>query len=104
MKSKRSKATDINSKVRKEVMERDKHCVSCGSRYNLTVAHVFINRSHGGLGVKENLCILCMDCHMKLDHGKLVDSQPIKEITENYLRGLYPEYCVTNLKFRKDIL
>jgi 5-methylcytosine-specific restriction endonuclease McrA len=67
----RTKATSVNPKVRETILERDNNqCVSCGSRSNLTMAHVFVNRSHGGMGVKENLATLCIKCHHELDNGK----------------------------------
>ena len=100
MKSKRSKATDITLKVRKEVIERDKYCVICGKPGN-DIAH-YINRSHGGLGIKENLVLLCRECHFAFDNGKS------KEIAENirldiktYLHFKYPLMKEENLKYKK---
>jgi 5-methylcytosine-specific restriction endonuclease McrA len=104
MKSKRTKATDIDSKTRKMIHERDRKCISCGSHHNLTIAHVFVNRSHGGLGISENLCLLCIDCHMKMDHGKQNVSNTVKYATKSYMNTLYPNINIENLKYRKGTL
>lgn len=104
MKSNRTKATDIKPKIRKQVMERDYHrCVACNSRYNLTIAHVFINRSHGGLGIPENLCVLCMNCHMKLDHGLKYQSDMVKNEIQDRMKKLYPSLDISKLKYQKGI-
>lgn len=97
----RSNATDITPKIRVEVVERDKHCVSCGSPSYLTIAHVFINRSHGGLGVKENLCVLCMDCHHHYDNGLKHDQDIVRAKVQNYMLGLYGFPDLNKLKYYK---
>ncbi len=100
--SKRSKATDITPKVRKLVMERDhKKCVACSGSYGIQVAHIFVNRSHGGLGVKENLAALCFKCHQKLDQGKYKDSIVIRNDAESYLISHYGVINKEDLKFSK---
>ena len=103
MKSKRTLATGIKQGVRHYVLDRDGHkCVHCGFPYNLTMAHVFINRSHGGKGIKENLATLCIQCHMKLDHGKEKDAQPIRNHVEHYMKRLYGEPKLDELKYKKE--
>lgn len=100
---KRTQATKISLKVRKEVMERDRHrCIVCGVSHSLQCAHIFYNRSHGGLGIKENLVMLCAACHMKLDNGLKKHSDPISIITKSYLRNKYPNLDESKLKYRKD--
>lgn len=100
---KRTEATKITLKVREEVMRRDRHrCIVCGASHGLQCAHIFYNRSHGGLGVKENLAVLCVECHMKLDNGLKKHSEPIALITKSYLRNKYPNLDESTLKFRKD--
>lgn len=101
----RSKATDITPRVRAEVMRRDNHrCVYCNSPYALQIAHVFVNRSHGGLGVKENLVTLCIEHHMSLDNGRLEKSKPIRDVIEFYLRHNYGEIDIDSLKYKKETL
>lgn len=98
--SKRSKLCDISPSVRDLVMNRDKGCVVCGSRSALTIAHVFINRSHGGLGVKENLCVLCIKCHHDYDNGFKEDSNRIKDHVQSYMHKLY-SIDIQSLKYNK---
>jgi 5-methylcytosine-specific restriction endonuclease McrA len=99
--SKRSKACDITPKVRAEVMGRDKHCISCGSHSTLSLAHVWVNRSHGGLGIKENLCVLCMSCHGKLDNGLGHQSDIVRINVESYMKRLYGTPDIDKLKYKK---
>ena len=69
MMSKRTEWTSIDKETRKYVLERDGNkCLVCGSRNFLTLAHVFVNRSHGGKGCKENLVCLCVRHHEILDN------------------------------------
>ena len=99
--NKRTKATSISSKVRKEVKERDKRCVICGETWGLEIAHVFVNRSHGGLGIKENLALLCKKHHMLLDGGKQREQIELRFRVEQYLRSLYGEIDIKRLKYDK---
>lgn len=99
---KRTKQTSVSDKVRKEVLERDKGCcVACGDYRTLTIAHVFVNRSHGGLGVKENLATLCMKCHHDMDNGKKTDQEFIRAIVQTYMIDLYGMIDIKKLKYTK---
>lgn len=95
MKSKLTKATDISQQVRQQVKERDKYCVLCGSSYNLEIAH-FISRKRLGLGVKENLVLLCRRCHY--DYDMTTKRAEIQGILRDYLSRFYDE---TKLKYKK---
>lgn len=100
-KSKASKACDFAPKVRKVIMLRDQSkCVACHSKHNLTIAHVFVPRSKGGLGVKENGAVLCMKCHHKLDNGLNKEALPIKKYVEIYMRRLY-DISIKDLIYKK---
>ena len=81
------KKTDISAKVRKRIYERDKYCVYCGKwcgeGYPRNIAHL-TSRGSGGLGIEENLYLVCPDCHVKEHNGELDRNIPI-----NYLKGLY---------------
>ena len=97
----RTNHTDVSSKVRHSVKERDKQrCVYCGTRYSLQLAHVFVNRSHGGLGVEENLITLCIACHMSLDNGREEKAKPIRDYCEAYLKDRY-EIDIEKLKYKR---
>ena len=50
--------------LRKEILERDRCCVSCGSFENLEIDHI-IPVSKGGSSERENLQILCKTCNRK---------------------------------------
>ena len=99
--SKRSKACDITPKVRKQVMERDKCCVNCGRHHTLTIAHVWANRSHGGLGVVENLCVLCMKCHHNFDNSFGNRHEIVKFNVEHYMERIYGKPNIDKITFRK---
>lgn len=104
MPSKRTKATDISTDVRKVVMERDSHfspyptCIFCGNPYGLQIAH-YIPRSAGGLGIKENLACVCYVCHKKLDQS--TNRQPMLKNFEIYLRHYYKDWNQDKLKYKK---
>jgi len=100
--TKRTKATSITTKTRIEVMKRDGHkCVSCTKRDNLTIAHVWINRSHGGLGIPENLAVLCLSCHHHYDNGKKHEQDIQRAIVQHYMMGIYGTPDLNKLKYIK---
>lgn len=87
MVSKLSRACDISPKVRAEVMERDGHkCIICGSTSGLQVAH-FVSRSRLGLGIPQNLAILCVRCHGEFDNGK--SHREIQKLVRKHLQAFY---------------
>lgn len=86
MTHKRTKWTGISGYTRKCVLVRDKNrCIICGSNSYLTLAHVFISRAHGGKGSKDNLVVLCRNCHQIMDN-------PIGN-KQNELSKKYLAYC-----------
>lgn len=96
--SSRTKATDISAKVRKQVNERDNGCcVLCGTPHNLQVAH-YISRSNGGLGIVENLVLLCIKCHK--DYDQSTSRERIRNYLHVYLSRYY-DMENTNLIYRK---
>ena len=99
MKSKRSKACDIPTRVKKAVWERDKqHCIYCGSVRAMSNAH-FISRAKGGLGIEENIVTLCQNCHYNFDMTDM--REHYKEYIENYLKKKYPNWDKENLIYRR---
>jgi hypothetical protein len=89
MMSKRTEWTSIDNKTRKYIMERDNGCIVCKTNQFLTIAHIFVNRSHGGKGCKENLVCLCARHHEILDNplGEKENefSKKIEQYCKNYL-------------------
>lgn len=94
-KSKRKLATNIPPNVYQDVLLRDKRCIICGNQYNLECHH-FIYRKHGGMGIEQNLVMLCNGCHIKIHTHKLD-----KTIIEQYLRKHYQYWDKNMLKYRK---
>ena len=99
MKSKRTKAMEINPKVRKEVKERDFNiCIICGCRQGVQVMH-YIGRGAGGLGIPQNLGMGCVQCHMEMDQG-LKKKEHLK-VFRDYLTRIYPNWDESKLRYRK---
>lgn len=97
----RTKATDITPKVRAIVMRRDKYCVYCGSHYGLEIAHYKLSRAHGGLGVEENLVVLCQKHHRIYDSGKKEEQQTIRQYVDDYMTHLYGNIPIEKIKYMK---
>lgn len=99
LKSKRSKACAIPSKVKAAVWERDgQRCILCGSNQGQPNAH-YIPRSHGGLGVEQNIITLCPTCHYRFD--QTTERAVIKTAIANYLHRTYPDFDEKDLYYKK---
>jgi 5-methylcytosine-specific restriction endonuclease McrA len=99
MASKLSRACDISPKVRKEVMERDGgKCIICGSTSCLQIAH-FIPRSRLGLGIPQNLAVLCVRCHGDFDNGK--SHKEIQKLFREHLQASYEDWDERELIYSK---
>lgn len=86
---KRTRACQIPKSVKEVVWRRDnERCVGCGRwvPVECACAH-YIARSHGGLGIEENILTLCPDCHQAFDNGK--KRSELKEVYGEYLRTHY---------------
>lgn len=107
MKSKRTKATSISKKVKEVVWERDKgRCVVCGNSCNVMPNAHYIARSHGGMGIEENIVTLCTEltpnkCHRKYDFGTKEEREYIGERIKKYLMSKYPDWNESKLYYRK---
>lgn len=98
MKSARTKATEIPLKVKLNVFERDfGRCIFCG-RPGAPNAH-YIARSHGGLGIEENIITACARCHQEMDNGK--QSLRYKDVARRYLERHYANWSEEKLIYRK---
>lgn len=96
---KRTRALDISPKVKRAVWERDGHvCILCGSPYAMPNAH-YIPRSHGGLGIEENVVTLCFNCHARYDNS--ADRESLKTQIRAYLKGKYPNWNESELYYKK---
>ena len=98
MKSKRTKACEIKPKVREAVEDRDGHCcIFCG-KAGRGEAH-FIARSHGGLGIEQNLLTVCRSCHHEMDNGK--NRAMYIKVAEQYLKDHYKNWNISDLIYHK---
>ena len=93
--SDRTIALSIPKKVKLKVWERDNHlCIICMLYYskityvpwNYSNSH-YIKRSHGGLGIEENIFTACLECHNKFDNTN--KRKNILPIIKNYLISKY---------------
>jgi len=92
----RTQWTEYDKETRKHIKKRDKdRCVICGSKGALQIMHIFVNRSHGGKGCKENGVLGCIKCHSILDN-------PIGE-EQNKLSQEYLKYCKDYLIEKENI-
>lgn len=102
MKSKRTKACEINKKTKEIVYKRDKEsCIFCGAP-GLPEAH-YIPRSHGGLGIPENIITACRPCHDLMDNS--TKRQQMLQRAAEHLKRFYPEWNEKSLiydKWQKD--
>jgi len=97
--NRRTKALAIPKTVKDRVWERDGGCcVYCGSPLAAPVAH-YIARSHGGLGIEENILTLCDACHRRYDQSTARRS--MREYFREYLQSKYPEWDEDELIYRR---
>lgn len=94
----RARACAITKEVKLIVYERDqKRCIFCGAP-GLPEAHV-IPRSHGGLGVPQNIITVCRPCHDKLDNS--TNRQQMLDVAVGYLKRYYPDISQTDVIYQK---
>lgn len=95
----RTKALAIPPKVKVRVWERDGgRCVLCGTPQAAPNAH-YIARSHGGLGIEENIVTLCLNCHYEFDFGDHREDCAVA--VREHLKSCYPDWNEGNLIYRK---
>ncbi|WP_073083036.1 HNH endonuclease [Sporobacter termitidis] len=98
--SKRTKALAIPKSVKDAVWNRDdRKCVYCGGTYLAFPEAHFIPRSHGGLGVEQNVLTLCRVCHDTYDHTHRRDE--MRAFFADYLAAHYPGWNEQNLIYRR---
>lgn len=99
---KRTKACAISKKTKQEVFKRDnERCIFCGAP-GLPEAHV-VPRSHGGLGIPQNIVTACRPCHDKMDNS-LMRQQMLQKAAE-HLKRFYSDWNEKDLiydKWQKD--
>lgn len=105
--SKRSQWCEFNDKERSYIKIRDEYrCVICHANYGLQIMHIFVNRSHGGKGTRENGCLGCYRCHGIIDNpiGKKQNEQS-KQMLDYCKRYLIKkEKLIINDEFIKGLI
>ena len=97
-----SKHTAISAKTKRIVWERDNHaCIICGTPYANPEAHALYSRSHGGLGIEQNLITLCRPCHLKYDSGDGETRKRMKIFVREYLESIYGTLDDNDLVYKK---
>lgn len=98
---KRTRALSISQKTKQIVYERDgRRCVLCGRTVTLSCASAhYIARSHGGLGIEQNVITLCPGCHTLYDQTPA--RQRIRSRLRDYLVSIYGEFDDADLVYRK---
>lgn len=95
---KRTKACAISKKTKERVYKRDMGaCIFCGAP-GLPEAH-YIPRSHGGLGIEQNIITACRLCHDKLDNS--TQRQQMLPKAAEHLRRHYPDWNEKDLIYDK---
>ena len=95
---KRTKACAISKKTKQIVYKRDKGlCIFCGAP-GLPEAH-YIPRSHGGLGIPENIVTACRLCHDKMDNS--TERKKMLQQAAEHLESFYPDWNEKDLIYNK---
>jgi 5-methylcytosine-specific restriction endonuclease McrA len=90
--------TSISKQVYRRVKERDGGCcVVCGKPWTIQCAH-YISRAQGGLGIPQNLVMLCVDCHRAYDG---TEREAYGEMIRDYLKGWYKDWNEKDLVYDK---
>lgn len=94
-----TRACDIPPAVKAQVWERDGgRCIFCGSAHAAPNMH-YIPRSHGGLGIPENIGTGCTACHARLDNSG--ERPALLEEFRLYLQSQYPGWDQAKLIYEK---
>ncbi|WP_312093410.1 HNH endonuclease [Aminipila sp.] len=92
-------ACDISPRVRAKVKERDGgNCVICGNNRGIPNCH-YIARSHGGLGIEQNIVSACVECHHNYDNGDKREEYGARIRT--YLMEHYLDWHEEDLIYKK---
>lgn len=98
--SKVTDATSILRNTRQEVLVRDLgRCIICGSMNALQCHHYIYRKPHLGMGIKENLVMLCVHCHDRV-HKHDKQNHLVTHI-KKYLDKLYPDFKDEDRVYKK---
>lgn len=88
-KHRQTKETDVDTKIKLIVWERDNHkCIFCDERvdWHYACCH-YIPRSQGGLGIPKNIFTACENCHREQDNG--LNTKEYDEKAKRHLKLIY---------------
>lgn len=100
-KSKLTKATSITKSVKLTVWERDNHqCIFCKKyvEWNYANSH-YIKRSHGGLGIEQNIMTNCDICHKLFEES--IHREEMKLFAKKHFMSKYDNWNEDNLIYKK---
>lgn len=84
--NRRTRACAIPPKVKRRVYDRDGGlCIFC-HRAGLPEAHI-VPRSHGGLGIEQNIVTVCRECHDRMDNS--TDRAGMMQAAKEYMVQTY---------------
>lgn len=96
--NKRTKACSIPPKVKRKVYDRDDgKCIFCG-RFGLPEAHI-VPRSHGGLGIEQNIVTVCRECHDRMDNS--TDREWMIRQAKEYMVQMYGGWNENECVYRR---
>lgn len=112
---KRTKYLQYDKATAEKVIRRQNHeCIFCRMGYRIAhrnmsslgfnvydIAH-FIGKGQGGLGIEENLVLLCRYHHTKYDNGNNGWREEMEAIMEEYLKSQYKDWSRDKLIYRKS--
>ncbi len=97
--NKRTKACSISHEVKCVVYKRDRGlCIFCGNP-GLPEAH-YIPRSHGGLGIEQNILTVCPRCHHRLDQTS--ERNKLLQFAKEHLELWYPGFPDAERIYHKE--
>lgn len=108
-----TKHTAISARVKAAVAARDcsngpSTCIICGAPGS-PHCHI-VRRSHGGLGIEQNIVTLCNECHYAFDEGLFISrirplgfktQADVKRYIIDYIKGFYPDWTEEKMKYKK---
>lgn len=94
-----TKSTKISGETKQIVWDRDAgRCVLCGSVSAGPHCH-YVRRSHGGMGIEQNIWTGCNICHEKFD-SESSDGE-LHSIIKSYLKSWYENWDESQLIYKK---
>ena len=99
--NKRSQATKITEKTRKQVFKRDDYTCIIPNCYSRNIdPHHYILASKNGLAIPQNLVSLCRE-HHNMIHDNYTKSKYLTRLCKDHLDMLYPNFKDEDRVYKK---